>query len=783
MATFTPISVNFEYTPISLQELNLPLAAYKAEYDKSVADIDTKRQGLAAFTPYINEMTPEAKAMYDALDEQIEHNAQYIGTPGYLLNERPIRALKAEYGKKVSDMTNAVKNLEERKALTQKEKSAHPGLVFNYRDSEGNIVYNPNIDNFLGNKNLEFYSVDTDTMMAKAATLAKGISSRLAHMAAGANVRQTNDIYYGRVYEFQSKETGMPVQVALAWFLNPEKYKAEIENFKKNHKGEDYQKLFDGSVSDDIASLKAHSHYNQLDDENKAKVDNAIMFGFNSGLGPHDVMKHSNLGGVPSGGGGGGFEMPNIPAVRMTPRVAVSEHKGTDAEKDFLDVVKYFNIDTDNFWQKEDIPVQDKFSLRGLKRFIGDDYKEGDKTLNELYEGKDFKTENGIDFKEFLDWFTPFIDNIIISKDAFMMSNHDKMEKALSDDYVNNMNSKETFGKYFSQYYQGNAIRPYLTRGAATSGSGTGPASSPTQRPTSDELVNSINSTIYNEFATAVLMAYEVPKAKRDNILKDNTGKEFYKWVEDNHVNKYTLQKQLWDMADKYANVTVNNQYFQFQSNNEQIIKGLLQNSVTAEGNLNLKEIKQYKFKKNQNGVKEIHPVLEDVAGGFDKIFPDNYGYKGITYMIPPDPSDGLIFTVVETGKSYLIEPKLLSGIISFDAVKSYVDTTKNSSKVETSLSKSIRDNYALCGKLSSGTKLSDKERKALKSLGYKEVDNPAQYTESERKEIIEKLEGNINKLKEQRTRVMGSGQEAMSFLTEYMKDAISTQYKPTESK
>lgn len=781
MATFTPIGVNFEYTPISLQELNLPLAAYKAEYDKSVADIDTKRQGLAAFTPYINEMTPEAKAMYDALDEQIEQNAQYIGTPGYLLNERPIRALKAEYGKKVSDMTNAVKNLEERKALTQKEKSAHPGLVFNYRDSDGNIVYNPNIDNFLGNKNLDFYSVDTDTMMAKAATLAKGISSRLAHMAAGSNVRQTNDIYYGRVYEFQSKETGMPVQVALSWFLNPEKYKAEIENFKKNHKGEDYQKLFDGSVSDDIASLKAHSHYYQLDDENKAKVDSAIEFGFNSGLGPHDVMKHSNLGGVPSGGGGGGFEVPATPAVRMTPRVAVSEYKGTDAENDFLKVAKYFNIDTDNFWQNEDIPVQDKFSLRGLNRSVGDDYKEGDKTLNELYEGKDFDTENGIDFNEFLDWFTPFTDyNGIIPKSDFKTINHAKIAKALSADYVEKMKGKSTFGDYYKKNYYGDEFSRGFTEQTGRAGGNTWHITSGVDL---EAIVSAKLSYIYDNFAKATLMAYEVPKNEREEILNDHSGKKFEKWVEENHVNKYSLQKQLWNMADKYANVTVNNQYFQFESNNEQIIKGLLSNSVTDKGTLNLKEIKQYKFKKNQNGVKEIHPELEDVAGGFDNIFPDNYGYKGITYMIPPDPSDGLIFTVVETGKSYLIEPKLLSGIISFDAVKSYVDTTKNSSKVETSLSKSIRDNYALCGKLSSGTKLSDKERKALKSLGYKEVDNPAQYTESERKEIIEKLEGNINKLKEQRTRVMGSGQEAMSFLTEYMKDAISTQYKPTESK
>lgn len=780
MATFTPISVNFEYTPISLQELNLPLAAYKAEYDKSVADIDTKRQGLAAFTPYINDMTPEAKAMYDALDEQIEHNAQYIGTPGYLLNERPIRALKAEYGKKVSDMTNAVKNLEERKALTQKEKSAHPGLVFNYRDSEGNIVYNPNIDNFLGNKNLDFYSVDTDTMMAKAATLAKGISSRLAHMAAGSNVRQTNDIYYGRVYEFQSKETGMPVQVALAWFLNPEKYKAEIENFKKNHKGEDYQKLFDGSVSDDIASLKAHSHYYQLDDENKAKVDSAIEFGFNSGLGPHDVIEHRNLGGAPSGGGGG-FEVPATPAVRMTPRVAVSEYKGTDAENDFLKVAKYFNIDTDNFWQNEDIKVQDKFSLRGLNRSVGDDYKEGDKTLNELYEGKDFDTENWIDFNEFLDWFTPFTDyNGIIPKSDFKTINHAKVAKALSADYVEKMKGKSTFGDYYKKNYYGDEFSRGFTEQTGRAGGNTWHITSGVDL---EAIVSAKLSYIYDNFAKATLMAYEVPKNEREEILNDHSGKKFEKWVEDNHVNRYTLQKQLWDLADKYANITVNNQYFQFQSNNEQIIKGLLQNSVTAEGNINLKEIKQYKFKKNQNGVKEIHPVLEDVGGGFDKIFPENYGYKGITYMIPPDPSDGLIFTVVETGKSYLIEPKLLSGIISFDYVKSFAETTKKSSKVEASLSKSIRDNYALCGKLSSGTKLSDKERKALKSLGYKEVDNPAQYTESERKEIIEKLEGNIDKLKEQRTRVMSSGQEAMSFLTEYMKDAISTLYKPTESK
>lgn len=772
MATFTPISVNFEYTPISLQELNLPLAAYKAEYDKSVADIDTKRQGLAAFTPYINDMTPEAKAMYDALDEQIEHNAQYIGTPGYLLNERPIRALKVEYGKKVSDMTNAVKNLEERKALTQKEKSAHPGLVFNYRDSDGNIVYNPNIDNFLGNKNLDFYSVDTDTMMAKAATLAKGISSRLAHMAAGSNVRQTNDIYYGRVYEFQSKETGMPVQVALAWFLNPEMYKAEIENFKKKHKGEDYQKLFDGSVSDDIASLKAHSNYYQLDDENKAKVDSAIEFGFNSGLGPHDVIEHRNLGGAPSGGGGG-FEVPDTPAIRMTPRVAVSEYKGTDAEKDFLDVVKYFGVDTEGFWGKDDLPIVDKLSLRSVNRKIGEDYKEGDKTLNELYEGKDFDTENGIDFNEFLDWFTPFTDyNGIIPKSDFNIINHAKVAKALSADYVEKMKGKSTFGDYYKKNYYGDATSRGITAQTGRAGGNTGHKTSGVD---SEAIVSAKLSDIYDNFAKATLMAYEVPKNEREEILKDHSGKKFEKWVEENHVNKYSLQKQLWNLADKYANVTVNNQYFQFESNNEQIIKGLLSNSVTDKGTLNLKEIKQFKFKKNQNGVKEIHPEVVDVAGGFDNIFPDNYGYKGITYMIPPDPSDGLIFTVVETGKSYLIEPKLLSGIISFDKVKSCVDTIKNSSKEESSLSKAIRDNFAICGKLSSGTKLSDKERKMLKALGYKDVDNPAQYTENERKEIINKLEGNIKTLKNRRSAAMNAGQATASLLTNYMKNTIST--------
>lgn len=125
MAQFDPIQLNFEYQPVSLEELIAPLSLYKKEYDANVADLDKRSEGLAAFKPFINDGTPEAKARYDALDRQIEANAQYIGTPGYLLHERPIRALKGTYNKTIADFTNAVKNMEARKALTQQEMSKH----------------------------------------------------------------------------------------------------------------------------------------------------------------------------------------------------------------------------------------------------------------------------------------------------------------------------------------------------------------------------------------------------------------------------------------------------------------------------------------------------------------------------------------------------------------------------------------------------------------------------------------------------------------------------------
>lgn len=292
----------------------VPLALYKQEYDKRIKDIDEKEAGLATFLPYISDASPEAKGMYDSLNQKIDYNASIIGTPGYLLNEAPVRNLKKEYARTTSELTGAAKNYEAYRAHVQSEADKHPGLVYNSLTPEGDIKDTPSIDDFLHNKNMKLVSVDTDTIASSAAAFAKSISSRLSSSFANAYVDKSSDPdYNGRVIKVQGEEGGAPVEVRLEWFLHPDEYKQQIENFKKTHKGEAYQRLFDANVMETRDNILKATDYSRLSEENRAKVDAAYARGFDSGLGPYQIKLDKNIGGTPGGSGGGrGSGQPKV---------------------------------------------------------------------------------------------------------------------------------------------------------------------------------------------------------------------------------------------------------------------------------------------------------------------------------------------------------------------------------------------------------------------------------------------------------------------------------------
>lgn len=646
MATFQPIQLGFEYTPQGLEELAAPLGLYKQEYDKRVADLDVRRQGIAAFAPYISEMTPEAKARYDALDKQIEYNSQFIGTPGYLLHEAPIIALKNSYGKTVADFTNSVKSLEEQRSHAQQEMSRHPGLVFNYRGDDGELIDSPTIDNYLGNKRPTFYSVDTDDMVKKGASLAKGVSSRLAAVAAGSYVSTRDDATYGRVIEFKNRETGMPVKVALSWFLDPEGHADEIAAFKKAHRGREYQDLFDGSVAADIESLKDHTAYGALDDVNKARVDAAIAFGFDSGLGPYAIDKSMGMGAAPysGGGGGGGVNAVEPPQVQTTPKVYVTDAAGTPGEERYRRLLGYLGASDSDYMQTGDIKLRDRLSMRGgERRFDNTDRTAADDLIN----GDDFSRLEAAGLKDYFSMFDS--SGKLLTPEEFNNKYGDAIRNANAKPYVDAMRGNADFGDLYERYYHdptadfkaGVTKLPYDATGKET------PGGSVTEA--------------YKGIEEAMLSAWEVPESKIKDIVSDETGSKFKAWMEKEEVTLPKFKMKLLDLADKYSNVQRDLQYFRFSSDNEGIFKDVVKNNV-KDGNLRLHKVSGYKYSK-KDGVRTLTTEVEPEDDmEWEDVVPKG-NYNGITYTIPADPHEGLIVRNANNGGEYLIPKENLGSL------------------------------------------------------------------------------------------------------------------------
>ncbi len=724
MAQFDPIQLNFEYQPVSLEELIAPLSLYKKEYDANVADLDKRSEGLAAFKPFINDGTPEAKARYDALDKQIEANAQYIGTPGYLLHERPIRALKGTYNKTIADFTNAVKNMEARKALTQQELSKHPGLVYNYLDKTGNFVDSPSIDNFLDNGNLDFYSVDTDDIMNKAMASAKGISSRLAASFPYSYV----DPKTGYINTGATDYKGAPVRLRLDWFLHPDKYKDEITNFKNTYKGSEYSTLFDSSIASDIAALYDTTAYQNLDDMNKARVENAIEYGFNTGLGPYAIDKKFNLSGVGSHGGSGSSSEPDVPMPQTSPVVVTSEDATertgiwdslfgdpTDWER-YKEAMKYFGTSDESFIETGNIPMLDRLALKGLVR---SNDPEADKFIN----GDSFENFKKAGVKNFFSLFDENGD--LLTQDDFTKKYSEELKDVSSDDYRKAMEGNpeidEIYRKYFVNY---DVQNPKTSQGAG-----------PVPPSTTDDYEKYYNDRIkdlYSDAKKSILSLWRVPKKEADAIAKDK--EKFKKWAEENGVNKYTIQQQMIKDADDFGNIKKDFQNFVFGEGGKIILGNVLKSNFDKDGKLQLKLIDKIQWKKNDMGIKEINFKTEDKE--VESL--DDLG--DVIYELPPDPAkDGLI--VRAKGNRYLIPPENLGSILN-------EDVKENCQKIEiySQAKKEVYDMaYALPGvlnKLMNGGRFNAKEKKALKGVGVVDIlDEPSQYSPEEKETIQRNIE------------------------------------------
>lgn len=719
MPQFTPIPLNFEYEPVPLEQLMTPLALYKQEYDKKIADIDTRRDGIAAFAPYINEGTPEAKALYDNLEAQIERNADYIGTPGYLLHEKPIRDLKAVYGKTTSNLTNAVKNLEARKAETQQEASKHPGLVYNYRDAEGNIIDTPNIDHFLNNGNINFYSVDTDDMMNKAMARAKSLSSRLAASFPGSRIDKTTGI----ITTSQKDENGAPVSLRLAWFLHPKQYQKEIAEFKRKYKGEEYQQLFNSSVADDIAALYASTNYRNLDVANKAKVDEAIEFGFNTGLGPYQLTRRYNLSGghTPSASGGGDEVLTPIEPSTVTGRTVVyqTDQAGQDSEERYKNVLNYLGVDDTDYWnvngeQNEgfDIPLRLGL-LKGYREYgEGYDFKDVDSVVNgdmfDMLQGKGFENyyslfnDDGsfINREDFIAKYTPTF------ADVFNKAYAEKMNgvSEISDLYDRHFKPEWTlfFGDDFNEPYNSDGSRSAeaLKRG------------------------KEIAAEAYQENITkAMLDLYEVPEAEREDILDDETGEKFDNWAKKQGITREGVKMRVLELEDKFANTKMLHQTIEFSGDADEAFQKVMRNNVIGEGEnsgkITLKPIEKFVFSVDRDGAKRYKAVTgeavtmtknELLKKGTDSEgnnYGNSQGWKPI-FALPANIDDGLI--VECGGTQYLIPKENVS-----DLMRGREEEIKMMNEDMETLRKYDRENHlieCIMRKLVTGQAFNEKEKR-----------------------------------------------------------------------
>ena len=172
--------VSPSFNPFSMQEMLVPLSAYKDAFEKSEEQYDTLSQGADKFK-YLSETLPEgskARQIYEGYANDLRAQAEDLAHNGLTMgNRRALTSLKRRYQGEMGRILQADEAMREEKKLRQSLGAQDTSLLY----ANDNL----NIDDFLDGKNPNLYRISGNELYTRGAAAGKAASSRIINIGEG----------------------------------------------------------------------------------------------------------------------------------------------------------------------------------------------------------------------------------------------------------------------------------------------------------------------------------------------------------------------------------------------------------------------------------------------------------------------------------------------------------------------------------------------------------------------------------------------------------------------
>ncbi len=734
MAQFTPLVTSAEFTPTSYDDYMKPHLLAEAAYQTRRQALDQSADALSAYLPYLNDATPEARKLYDDAQQQLERNVALLGTKGWNLNPEPLIAFKDQYRKTNSILKKAATSLEEQQKADKEAMAKDGSLFVRYKNKAGEFIQ-PNIDSMITN-DYSRHLVSGNDIQANSMAAAQALSSRVkAAFSSFAKIGQTTGYYSSK----NGTMAGVPNAVLMDWLMTPERYQEDINSWLKNvrarggkHAEDTMRSLFNGEIAKALEDVVGRTDYDNMEQSDQVRLNKYLMTGVYQGLKYDESYQVNDTpfddrereGGGRQGSNPDGVVTPDVKPPKTEPQLFTSEDV---AKRDtWKKISKFFNIDETQFGSSGLLGYTDQLSLVNLNREYGgeDDYAKADEFIRTITNAKD--EQGNSKGSGILDYFSLFDKNgNLLKTEAFNNKYLPVFAKLYSKELSNKNKTSSDYGREYTKLIRGNDS--VINDLSDSNIDITTPGEIPQE--TKDEYKGSANR-VYRNIKSAILDLYEVADEEKNRILNDTTGKAFDKFVNDNKITEAGFKNKLIDMADRYANVTVDQQYATFTANNESIIRDAIKTSqVTSgknQGNYNLTVIDgadQYSFKvdtyMDESGKKHRYKTYK-IKPGYEKSLSDSelFFYPGdeknksfdCVYYIPADPEQGIVVKF-PSGVKALIPPEKLGSLYNKNMISTWTNAAKQASATMTACIDRIKEINTETEKIKANKDMSDSEK------------------------------------------------------------------------
>ena len=462
-----PTELSFEAE--SLDKMLVPYKLAMEMYEKNMAENDELAEGISQYDRYLNDKTLKANKLSNDTKDLIRKGADYIGTDYYLLNRAPLLRAKRTYQQNSNVLKGGVEKMQSFLEHEQKQNDADGTRKHSYIDKDGNLVEDPNVDNFLYDDGLTTYAMSGEAVRKAGQANASAISGRVADAFASAGWNMQFDPRTGIPvfvnYDKSKTVSGVNVAATLAQIqgLDPEGRQRVIAQHPE------LKGFFDNpDLVNALADIQQDENYTMLRDVDKQYIDNKYWEGVLQGLGPYKITKDEKVTGnphwtqydeankAPRSGGSGGYDViePDSPVFEYLYSTLGEDDHWNKYGKDFARLgMKFDKNDPESATLQRNIAIGAGFDRSGNQVW---DAKGGENDDLSVTNSRDEIVNNAealaAGVKNYVTLYDKDNNDRVMSEDKFVEKNMDNMMAILDEDYQAAMSLPSSkFSQYFGE--------------------------------------------------------------------------------------------------------------------------------------------------------------------------------------------------------------------------------------------------------------------------------------------------------------------------------------------